>query len=354
MSDADKHSKTEQPTGKKLDEARKKGSPPHSRDLTSTITLLVAMVSLYVSGGFMMSVMKKGSEALLSGAGTYELSEAGIYSLMLRQFLNLALILGPFMLMVMISGIVSTVVQGGVSVSSERLSLKLENLNPVNGIKRLFRKESLVESVKSFIKIFIVGFVAYGIMKDEVYNVLYLTETDVGGILEFVGHVSFKIVLHTCGILLILALLDFAFVKWQFIQNLKMTKQEVKDEHKESEGDPKVKGQIKRLQMEKAYRRLKQIIPTADVVVTNPTHFAVALKYDRERMAAPFVLVKGADHLAMRIKTLAKDSNVMLVENKFLARELYAQVKEGEEIPETLYVAVAELLAYVYSIKGMV
>jgi flagellar biosynthetic protein FlhB len=191
-------------------------------------------------------------------------------------------------------------------------------------------------------------------MKDEVSNVLFLTETDIQGLIEFVSHISFKIVLHTCGILLVLALLDFAFVKWRFIQNLKMTKQEVKDEHKESEGDPKVKGKIKRLQLEKAYRRLKQIIPTADVVVTNPTHFAVALKYDREKMAAPFVIAKGADHLAMRIKVLAKDNNVMLVENKFLARELYAQVKEGEEIPESLYVAVAELLAYVYSIKGIV
>jgi flagellar biosynthetic protein FlhB len=350
----DKHSKTEQPTSRKLDEARKKGSPPQSRDLTSTITLLVAMVSLYVSGGYMMSVMKKSSQALLSGAGTYELSQAGIYMLMLKQFLNLAVILGPFMLMVMLSGILSTIVQGGVSVSSERLSLKLENLNPVNGIKKLFRKESIVESIKSFIKIFIVGFVAYRIMKDEVSNVLFLTETDIQGLIEFVSHISFKIVLHTCGILLVLALLDFAFVKWRFIQNLKMTKQEVKDEHKESEGDPKVKGKIKRLQLEKAYRRLKQIIPTADVVVTNPTHFAVALKYDREKMAAPFVIAKGADHLAMRIKVLAKDNNVMLVENKFLARELYAQVKEGEEIPESLYVAVAELLAYVYSIKGIV
>ncbi len=353
MSD-DKHSKTEQPTGKKLHEARKKGSPPQSRDLTSTITLLVAMVSLYVSGGYMMSVLKKGSQAVLSGAGTYELTQAGIYMLMLKQFLNLAIILGPFMLMVILSGIVSCIVQGGASLSTERLSLKLDNLNPVNGIKRFFRKESIVESVKSFIKIFIVGFVAYRIMKDEVANVLFLTETDMQGLIEFVSHISFKIVLHTCGILLVLALLDFAFVKWQFIQNLKMTKQEIKDEHKESEGDPKVKGKIKRLQMEKAYRRLKQVIPTADVVVTNPTHFAVALKYDREKMAAPFVIAKGADHLAMRIKALAKDNDVMLVENKFLARELYAQVKEGEEIPESLYVAVAELLAYVYSIRGMV
>ncbi|HET6419119.1 MAG TPA: flagellar biosynthesis protein FlhB [Geobacteraceae bacterium] len=350
----DKHSKTEQPTSKKLNEARKKGSPPQSRDLTSTITLLAGMVSLYASGGYMMSILKKNSRSVLSNAGTFDCSQSGIYMLMLKQVFNLAVILGPFLFIIMLSGIMSSIVQGGASASAERLTLKLDGLSPANGIKKIFRKESIFESVKSFIKIFIVGFVAYHIMKDEIGNVLFLTETDIQGLIEFVSHISFKIVLHTCGILLVLALLDYAFVKWRFIQNLKMTKQEVKDEHKESEGDPKIKGKIRRLQMEKAYRRLRQIIPTADVVVTNPTHFAVALKYDREKMAAPFVIAKGADDLAMRIKVLAKDNNVMLVENRFLARELYAQVKEGQEIPESLYVAVAELLAYVYSIKGMV
>jgi flagellar biosynthetic protein FlhB len=354
MSDEDKHSKTEQPTAKKQEEAKKKGSPPQSRDLTSTISLLVALVSLYVSGGYMVSTLKKSSQAILSNLATIELTEAGIYSLMLRQFMYLAGIVGPFMLMVMFAGLASTIVQGGVSLSSERITPKLDKLNPVNGAKRFFKKEALVESIKSFVKIFIVGYVAYRILKDEILSVLYLTETDMNGILEFVGHISFKLVLHACGMLMILSLLDFAFVKWQFIQNLKMTKQEVKDEHKNVEGDPQVKGKIKRMQFEKAFRRLKQIIPTADVVVTNPTHFAVALKYDRERMAAPIVVAKGTDHLAARIKTLAKENNVMLVENRFLARELHAQVKEGEEIPESLYVAVAELLAYVYGLKGMV
>jgi flagellar biosynthetic protein FlhB len=354
MSDSDKHSKTEQPTSKKLADARKKGSLPQSKDLTSTITLVVSIVSLYATGGFMFYTLKNSSREIFSTAGTFDFTQAGIYNLMISQFLRLAAVLGPFMLLVMIAGIVSTVVQGGASLSSEKISLKLENLNPAAGMKKIFKKEAAVETVKSFIKLIIVGYIAYGILKDEIFNVMYLTESGVGGIMEFISHLSFKIVLHTCGLLLILSILDLAFVKWKYIQDLKMTKQEIKDEHKEAEGDPKVKGQIKRLQMEKAFRRLKTIIPTADVVVTNPTHFAVALKYDRDRMAAPFVIAKGADHLAMRIKKLAKENNIMLVENKFLARELYAQVKEGEEIPESLYVAVAELLAYVYNLKNMV
>lgn len=353
MSEADKHSKTEQPTAKKLSEATKKSAPPQSRDLTATITLITALVSLYVSGGYMLSTLERSARSIFAGLADFELTQAGIYSLMVRQILYMGAILGPFMAMVILSGIVAAMVQGGASVSSERISLKLDNLNPLNGVKRIFRKDSLVETAKSFIKIFIVGFIAYRIMRDELGGIMYLTETGAEGILGFVSRISFKIILHTCGMLLILSLLDLAFVKWSFIQNLKMTKQEVKDEHKDSEGDPLIKGKIKRMQMEKAYRRLKQIIPTADVVVTNPTHFAVALKYDREKMGAPIVIAKGGDHLAMRIKSIAKESNVMLVENRFLARELYAQVKEGQEIPESLYVAVAELLAYVYGLRGM-
>ena len=154
--------------------------------------------------------------------------------------------------------------------------------------------------------------------------------------------------------MLVLSALDLAFIKWRFIQSLKMTKQEVKEETKESEGDPQIKGKIRRMQFEQSRRRLKQVIPTADVIVTNPTHFAVALKYDRDKMGAPIVIAKGVDHMAQQIKAIARESKVMLVENRFLARELYAQVKEGQEIPEALYAAVAEVLAYVYSLKGKI
>jgi len=345
-------SKTEKPTSKKLSEAKKKGAPPHSRDMTATVTLLVAIISLYVTGSFMMSTLKNNTQMLLAGIGTYQVTEAGVYNLFLSQLFSLGIILAPFMLTVMLAGIVGILVQGGASISYARLNLKLESLNPVNGMKRLFNKQAAVESIKSFVKIFIVGYVAYGILKDELFNISYLTETDTRGILEFVSHISFKIVLHTCGVLGVLALLDLAYVKWQFTENLKMTKEEVKEEHKNAEGDPKVKAKIKQMQFEKAFKRLQKIIPTADVVVTNPTHYAVALKYDREKMIAPVVLAKGADNLAIRIKTLARENNVMLVENRFLARELYAQVEEGEAIPESLYVAVAELLAYVYGLTG--
>jgi flagellar biosynthetic protein FlhB len=192
---------------------------------------------------------------------------------------------------------------------------------------------------------------AYKILTEEMENIIFLVDSDLPGILAFIGHLSFKIVLHTCGVLIILAVIDLAFVKWRFLDNLKMTKQEVKDEQKNSEGDPAVKGKLKQKQFQMARRRMRQIVPTADVVITNPTHFAVALKYDRTRMAAPIVVFKGMDEIAQQIKIVARENKITLVENRFLARELYANVDEGQEIPERLYAAVAEILAYVYGLK---
>ena len=183
-------------------------------------------------------------------------------------------------------------------------------------------------------------------------NITFLAEADIETIFNFVGHIAFKIVIHTCGIMIILGILDMLYVKWRYIENLKMTKQEVKDENKESEGNPEVKGRIRKLQYQMARRRMTKIIPQADVVITNPTHYAVALKYDRQKMAAPVVLAKGVDIMAEAIKKIAREHHITLVENRFLARELYEQVEENEPIPEALYAAVAEVLAYVYKLKG--
>ncbi|ACM18880.1 flagellar biogenesis protein FlhB [Geotalea daltonii FRC-32] len=354
MSEEDKHSKTEQPTNKKVSEAKEKGNIPRSRDLTSTLSLTSGIIALYVTGGFMASKLKSSSAEIFASLSTKEFTEAGIYMLMLKLFLTMTLVLAPFLLIVIVASLAAEVSQGGISTSFEKIGFDLDKLNPVHGIKRLFNKDAVVEMLKSFLKIIIVGYMAYKVMRDEVDSVIYLVDMDIPAIAEFVSHISFKLVIHTCGVLFILAVLDLAFVKWRFIENLKMTKQEVKDENKDAEGDPHIKGKIKQKQYDQARRRMRLIIPTADVVVTNPTHFAVALKYDRQKMAAPVVLAKGADFLAQKIKEIARESNITLVENRPLARELFAQVKEGEEIPEALYAAVAEILAYVYKLKGKV
>jgi flagellar biosynthetic protein FlhB len=265
---------------------------------------------------------------------------------------TMALILGPYLLTVMAAGIAVNFAQGGIDFSWEKLSFKFDKLNPLNGIKKLLNKDSLVEMFKSLLKIVIVGYVSYRLIRGQEDALSYLSDRDISDIFAFVGSLAFKIIVNSCEVLLVLALLDLAFVKWRYLQNLRMTKEEVKQEHKDSEGDQQTKGKIRRLQFEQSRRRLMKIIPTADVIITNPTHFAVALKYDREKMAAPIVISKGADNLALRIKEIAKENRIMLVENRFLARELYASVKEGQEIPENLYAAVAEVLAYVFGLKG--
>ena len=350
MSD-DKHSKTEKPTSKKISDAKSKGNVARSREMTSAITLITAMIALYASSGIMLKTMQGTMRDIFGGLATIEITPSGVHHLMIKEFGNLAVMLMPFLLVGVVSGLAVEISQGGINLSSEKLKFDLGRLNPLQGMGRLFNKDSLFQVAKSFIKMGIVGYMAYKILAEEMEGIIFLVDQDLQGILQFIGHISFKIVLHTCGVLIILAVLDLAFVKWRFLDNLKMTKQEVKDEHKNSEGDPAIKGKLRQKQFQAARRRMRQIIPTADVVVTNPTHYAVALKYDRFKMAAPLVIFKGVDQMALQIKIVARENDVTLVENRYLARELYAQVDEGGEIPERLYVAVAEILAFVYGLK---
>ena len=323
--------------------------------MTSTFTLLAGMICLYVFGNFMTTSIAKSSVDVLGTIGSYELTEKNVYTLVLKIFLLIVTVLAPLVVVIIATSVTSSVVQdnGRLDVRWSRLSFDINKLNPINGFGKLFNKDALVEMLKSFLKLAIIGWIAYRVLRDETQNITFMAEADVTMIFSYLGHVSFKIVTHTCGIMLVIAILDLMYIKWRYTENLKMTKQEVKDEGKESE-NPEIKGQIKKMQYQMARRRMTKIIPTADVVITNPTHYAIALKYDRQRMAAPVVLAKGVDLMAQAIKKIAKEHNVTLVENRFLARELYEQVGENEAIPETLYAAVAEILAYVYRLKGKV
>jgi flagellar biosynthetic protein FlhB len=321
--------------------------------MTSTFTLLVGMICLYVFGSFMMGSIQRQSAEILGGVGTFQLTERNVYQLVLKLFFLILVVLAPLVLTILATSITSHIVQDGgrFDFQWQRLTLDISKINPLNGVKRLFNKTALVEILKSFLKLLIIGWIAYRVLADEVQNIALLADADMVAILAYMGRVAFKIVVHTCGIMLIVSILDLMYVKWNYINDLKMTKQEVKDEHKEQE-NPEIKGQIKKMQYQAARRRMTKIIPTADVVITNPTHYAVALKYDRQRMIAPVVIAKGVDIMAQAIKKIAQESDVVLVENRFLARELYEQVDENDAIPETLYAAVAEVLAYVYRLKG--
>lgn len=323
--------------------------------MTSTVTLLAGMICLYVFGSFMTTSISRQSVQLLGNIASYELTDRNIHLLLIKSFLLIITVLAPLVFTIIATAVTSNVVQdnGRFEFRWTRLKFTFNKLNPVKGFGRLFNKDALVEMLKSFLKLSIIGWIAYRVLRDEAQNLTFMAEADVVMIFSYLGHVAFKIVTHTCGILLILAILDLMYIKWRYTENLKMTKQEVKDENKEQE-NPEIKGQVKKMQYQMARRRMTKIIPTADVVITNPTHYAVALKYDRQRMAAPVVLAKGVDVMAQAIKKIATEHRVTLVENRFLARELYEQVKENEPIPESLYAAVAEILAYVYRLKGKV
>ena len=250
-------------------------APPQSRDLTSMGALLAAIVTLYAIGRFMFDTLLESSRELLAGMGSYQVTETGVYNLMLKQMGTMALVLGPYLLTVMVAGVAINFAQGGIGFSWEKLSLKYNKLNPLSGAKRFVSKDSLVEIVKSLLKISIVGYVSYRVIRGQEGAFAYLSERDISEIFVFAGGLAFKVIVSSCEVLLVLALCDLAFVKWRYLQNLRMTKQEVKQEHKDSEGDQQIKGKIRRLQFEQSRRRLMKIIPTADVVITNPTHFAV-------------------------------------------------------------------------------
>ena len=352
MSEDDKHSKTEEPTGKRREDALKDSGPPRSRDLNSTITLLAGILTLYITGRYMLSSLEKSSREVLANLEPSQVTEGGVYGLMIKFLGIMGMILGPFLATVMVAGIALHFAQGDVSLNWEKMSFKFENMNPISGFKRLFNKDAVVEMIKSSLKITIVGYIAFKIIRGEAETLTFLGERDLDDVFAYISRLSFRLIINSCGVLFVLAVLDLVYVRWRFTQNIKMTKEEVKQEHKDSEGDPLIKGKIRSLQFAQAQKRMQKLIPLADVVITNPTHYAVALKYDRERMAAPMVLAKGSDNLALRIKEIAREHKIMIAENRFLARELYEQVKEGHEIPESLYGAVAEILAYVFSMRG--
>jgi flagellar biosynthetic protein FlhB len=316
---------------------------------------MAAMVCLYIFGNYMVDGLKKNTVFIYTDMGHFKLTEANVYNLSLKLFLLIIMLLAPLVFSVILTSVLSRLVQdnGQLDFNMARLTVNFGKLNPISGFSKLFNKDSIVELFKSLLKILVVGYIAYRVMKDETQNIAFLAEADIETIISYFGHIAFKIVTHTCGILIIIGILDMMYVKWRYIENLKMTKQEVKDENKQQE-NPEIKSRIRKLQYQSARRRMIKIIPTADVVITNPTHFAVALKYDRDRMVAPLVIAKGADLMAQTIKKIAHEHHITLVENRFLARELYDQVKENEAVPESLYAAVAEVLAYVYRLKGKV
>ena len=347
--------KTEKATPKKLEDARKEGRVARSSDLINGLMLLLMFFVLRIFGSFM-------AKGFLESFTKYynKTSDIALEIFDVRQSVSLGneividiiiaclpVLIGSFFV-----AFVGNIIQVGWKVTTKPLKPKLDRLNPVGGLKRMFSQEKVVELIKSILKVLAIAIVAYNEVKDRWKFILNLYDFEfmqaVINIFNIVLDVGIKISI----IFVIIGLADFGYQKWKHLHDLRMSKQEVKDEMKQSEGDPQVKGRIRQKMREGARRRMMQELPKADVVITNPTHFAVAIKYDREKAEAPYVLAKGADYVAATIKEAAKEHKIEIVENKPLARMLYYNVEIGDQIPPELYQMVAEVLAYVYSIKN--
>ena len=347
--------KTEKATPKKLDDARKEGRVARSSDLINGFMLLLMFFVLKLFGGimanlFLDSFVKYYNKASDISMEVFDVKQA--VNLSNEIVIDIVIASLPVLIGSFVVALVGNIVQVGWKVTGKPLKPKLDRLNPIGGLKRMFSQEKVVELIKSILKVLAIALVAYNEVKDRWKFILNLYDFEfmqaILNIFDIVLDVGIKISL----IFVVIGLADFGYQKWKHLHDLRMSKQEVKDEMKQSEGDPQIKGQIRQKMREGARRRMMQDLPKADVVITNPTHFAVAVKYDKETAEAPYVLAKGADYVAANIKEIAKQNNIEIVENKPLARMLYYNVEIGDQIPPELYQMVAEVLAYVYSVKN--
>lgn len=352
MAEESYEEKSEKPTPKKREEVREKGQVAKSRELASVAVLLSGLFTLGIFGSYIYSGIQEIMKKMLSNPVMMEPSVGEFMAFSRSAILSFIIMIAPLLAAVFIAAVLSNVMQIGVVFSGELIKPKLSKLNPVKGMARLFSLESLAELVKSLLKLAVIGITAYLCISKEMAGLSMLGDLEVGSIFLYMLETFYGIFLKCSIAVVFLAGLDYAFQRWEFEKKIRMTKQEVKEEFKKSEGDPLIKSRIRSIQMEMARKRMMQAVPKADVVITNPTHLAVAIKYDAAKMNAPTVTAKGAEKVAERIRKIAKDHNVPVVENRELARNLYKSVKIGQEIPAVLYRATAEVLAYIYKLKG--
>lgn len=347
----DSGEKTEEPSQHRIDEFRKRGEVAASKELASVLIMSASFLTLALSIVFIYETMSEYLEWLY----TLEVDKAYTEKQLSTIFEKTAIVglksVAPIFLVVVCVSVLANVAQIGFLFSPEVLQWKPERINPVSGVKKLFSMKSVVEAIKGIFKfIFILSIVAY-FLKDDMNSYSGFFHLDFFSSFMhgkwIVTKLAFAIILG----MLIIAMGDFAYQKMSYRKKLMMTKEQAKKEHKEKDGNPEIKQRIRSIQREMAHRRMMQDVPEADVIVTNPTHISVALKYDKETMISPEVIALGADHMAMRIREIAKENDIPLVENVPLARSLYKTVKVGEAVPRSAYKAVAEVLAFVYKLK---
>jgi flagellar biosynthetic protein FlhB len=343
--------KTEEPSAKRRNDFRKKGQVAQSKEVQTAILFTIVLL-LWI---FYMPSFWSGLSDLLSALWRNTESFGGTPSDVqhLSFFLvkEMTMLLLPLFILVMIVGFFSSIFQIGWLFTTKPLTPDFSKLDPIKGFGRMFSMKSLVDMVKSTIKVILIGWIAYATIYSHFEEALMLIDTSVPETILFLGRTATLILAKVCAILIFIAAIDFAYTRYEMEEKMKMTKQEVKEEFKEMEGDPYIKSQIRRIQQEMARKRMMAEVPEADVVITNPTHLSIAIKYDTATMDAPVIIAKGADHVAMKIREIARENEIPLIENPPVARLLHS-VDLGAVIPEEMFKAVAEILAHVYSLKG--
>ncbi|MGE8079142.1 flagellar biosynthesis protein FlhB [Peribacillus loiseleuriae] len=346
--------KTEKATPKKKQDSRKKGQVAKSQDVNTAINLLAVFLLLLFIGPYMLKKISSLLSEFLQNSMLVQVTEDSAPLLLIEVLKEMGLILAPILAAALIAGVVANYMQIGFMFSTETIQLKLEKLDPIKGFKRIFSIRAIVELLKSILKISVVGLVTFFVIWQRIDEIMILSKKSIGNAMTTLADITVKVGIYASIALLILSLLDYLYQKYDYEKNIRMSKQDIKDEYKNIEGDPLIKSKIKQKQREMAMQRMMQEVPKADVVITNPTHYAIALKYDDQKSAAPYVIAMGVDFVAQKIKYVAKENDVVMVENRPLARSLYDQTEIGQAIPEEFFKAVAEILAFVYKTKGKI
>jgi len=352
MAEEDDSQKTEEPTPKKLEKAREKGQVAQSQELKSWAILMGGTLCLLILAPGIMRGVKTTGRQFLELPHAMALDPKNLQLLFSEVMIQLFIYVGPLLGILLVIALLAGFGQTGLLFAPSKLKPELSKISLKKGFKNKFSMRQLVEFIKGIVKLTLVAAVALAFAVPYLGQIALAPTTDLMFSMERVHEIGLWIFGGTVAVMTVIAALDYAYQKYNHIKQLKMTRQEVKDEHKQSEGDPHVKAQIRRIRTERARRRMMAAVPQADVVVTNPTHYAVALEYKMDQMAAPRVVAKGVDSLAFRIRSLAEENDVPIVENPPLARALYASVELDEEIPSEHFKAVAEVIGYVMRLRG--
>ncbi len=342
--------KTEEATQTRKDDFRKRGQVVHSKELASALFLLASAGSIFMLSKFFFTELNTVFQYTLGSDMVQAVRDGDLFTAMKMAGMKIFILTAPVLGISLVIGVASSVVQTGLLNVEDALSPNFEKINPISGFGRIFSLKAVAEALKALLKLIFIGAVVLMILRSEVFTLPAVIQFSVDQLFHYMGDLSVRLLSGVGMAMMVLTAADYFFQKWDLDKKMMMTKQEVKEEHKQREGDPMIKARIRRVQRDMANRRMMEKVPKADVIVTNPTHIAIALKYDAN-LPAPQVIAKGADLIAEKIKEIARQHNIPIVENKPLARTIYKTLKLGQVIPRELFVAVAEVLSYVYRLR---